>query len=67
MAVYESAAADCGKKPLTWQEPGKGEPLPVIRVNQLGYAPKLPKKVVVTAGGDYVLTDANGATVKNFP
>ena len=55
------------KKPLRWQEPGKGEPLPVIRVNQLGYAPNLPKKVVVTAAGDYVLTDANGAEVKHFP
>ena len=55
------------KEPLRWQEPGKGEPLPVIRIDQLGYAPKLTKQVVVTAAGDYLLTDANGATVKNFP
>ena len=55
------------KKPLTWQEPGKGEPLPAIRVDQLGYAPNLPKQVVVTAAGDYVLTDESGTEVKHFP
>ena len=52
---------------LTWQEPGKGEPLPVIRVDQLGYAPKLPKEVAVTVAGDYVLTDANGVPVRTYP
>ena len=52
---------------LTWQEPGKGDPLPVIRVDQLGYAPKLPKEVAVTVAGDYVLTDAEGAEVRTYP
>ncbi len=56
-----------GKGPLRWQEPGKGEPLPVIRINQIGYAPKLPKQVAVTAAGDYVLTDAQGTEVAHFP
>ena len=52
---------------LRWQEPGKGDPLPVIRVDQLGYAPKLPKEVAVTVAGDYVLTDADGAEVRAYP
>jgi len=42
------------------------EKLPKIRVNQLGYAPKLPKDVVVTEDGTYVLTDASGAVVRRF-
>ena len=58
---------DKGKKLLRWQDPTKGEPLPVIRVNQLGYAPELSKKVVVTVDGDYTLTDGNGTEIRHFP
>lgn len=56
-----------GSKPLTWQELGKGEPLPVIRVNQVGYAADLPKQAAVTAAGDYTLTAEDGTVVKDFP
>ena len=54
------------KKPLLWQDPNEGEALPGIRINQLGYAPKLPKEVAVTKAGDYVLTAEDGGTVKAF-
>ena len=63
----ENVSAPSEKKLLTWQEPGKGDPLPVIRVNQVGYAAGLAKQVAVTAGGDYMLTAADGTVVKNFP
>ena len=53
-------------KPLLWQDPKTGEALPCIRINQLGYAPKLPKEVAVTAAGDYVLTAEDGMTVTTF-
>ncbi|MBR5713130.1 MAG: glycoside hydrolase family 9 protein [Lachnospiraceae bacterium] len=40
--------------------------LPVIRINQVGYAPNLPKLVAVTAAGDYELKDESGAVVRRF-
>ena len=66
-ANAENAACTAdGAKPLAWQDPVTGGPLPVIRVNQIGYATALPKQVAVTAAGDYVLTAEDGTAVKEF-